>query len=218
MLVLSKVLFPLKILRLTVTFLGGRALAAAGPSLNISVPTLASFFWYARRAFDLTLTASLICFGRSLVILGSMAPTQPPPTSSKAAHPERSTGRCRSKATGRATVLFFLFQLLGLSSAETLDPLELPASPSSVSVWAVLLIIGLLLFGEACYLYDVSPYHSDFISPCLPLCFCIPFATACMPHSFSLQQHKCADVCVCRCRTLGSTLGKGCARLTDTSG
>ena len=168
MLVFSKVLFPLKILRLTVTFLGGRALPAAGPSLNITLPTLASFLWYARRASDLTLTASLICFGRSLVILGSMAPTQPPPTSSKAAQPERSTGRCRSKATGRATVLFFLFQLLGLSSAETLDPPELPASPSSVSVWAVLLIIGLLLFGEACCLYDVLPYHSDFIFPACP--------------------------------------------------
>ena len=77
MLVFSKVLFPLKVLRLTVTFLGGRALAAAGPSLNISLPTLASFLWYDRRAIDLALTASLICFGRSLVILGSIAPTQP---------------------------------------------------------------------------------------------------------------------------------------------
>ena len=98
-----------------------------------------------------------------------MAPTQPPPTSSKAAHPERSTGRCRSNATGRATGLCFLFQLLGLSSAEKLDPPELPASPSSVSVWAVLLIVGLLLFGEACFLYSVFPHYSVCIALCLPL-------------------------------------------------
>ena len=137
----------------------------------------------------LALTASLICFGGSLVILGSTAPTQPPPTSSKAAHPERSTGRCRSKATGRATILFFLFQLLGLSSAETLAHPELAPSPSSVSVWAVLLIIGLLLFGEACCPYDFTLTLLHL--PPLPLCISIPFITACIPHFFSPQQHIC---------------------------
>ena len=202
-LVFSKVLFPLRILRLTV-ILGGRALASAGPSLNVSFPALASFLWYTRRALDLALTASLICFGCSLLILGSMAPTQPPPTSSKAAHPERSTGRCRSKTTGRATILCFLFQLLGLSSAETLDPPELPASPSSVSVWAVLLIVGLLLFGEPCF-YSLT---------------CLPRLSLPISLTLSLRSSTIVPcyVCVCRCRALGNTLGKGCARLTDNSG
>ena len=76
------------------------------------------------------------------------APTQPP-SLSKATQSERSTGRCNFTATGCATSAFIFFQLLGLSSADKLDGSAAVPSPSSaLPVVAVLLIAGLVAFGE----------------------------------------------------------------------
>ena len=140
----------LKIRRLTatVTILGGRALAAPGPGLDVSLPALMGFLWYARRTPYLMLSASLILIGRSCAILGTAAQTKAP---KKATQPERSTGRCRSTATRSATSAFFFSQLLGLGSAEELRHSELP-SPSSLSVLGIVLGIGLVVLGEAYWL------------------------------------------------------------------
>lgn len=104
-------------------FQGGRTLGAPGPSLFISLPALASF----------------LC----VFFLGSAALTDPP---KKATWPERSTGLCRSTVSGSATSAFFFSQLLALGSAEKNSP-ELPSRSSALSVLAVVLVAGLVVFG-----------------------------------------------------------------------
>ena len=86
----------------------------------------------------------LIRIGRSVLVLGAAAaPSQQPPK--KATHPERSTSGCRSTARG-----FIFLQLLGLGSArEDFDTSELPSASSTLSMLAVVLVAGLMAFGEA---------------------------------------------------------------------
>ena len=111
-------------------------------------PVHHSFLALSRAFFGtsyLTLPALLIPIGRSVLFLGA-APTEPP---KKATQPERSTGRCRSTATGSATSAFVFSQLLGLGSAKIDNP-ELPSPSSALSVVAVVLVAGLVVFGEAC--------------------------------------------------------------------
>ena len=113
----------------------------------ISFPALASFLWYTRRTPHLTLPAPLIPIGRSVLYLG--AATEPP---KKATQPERSASRCRSTATGSATSALVFSQLLGLGSAEEFHNSELPSPSSALSVVAVVLVAGLVVFGDAYWL------------------------------------------------------------------
>ena len=137
---------PLKINSLLWQFVGARTLGAPGPSLVISFSAFASFLWYTHRTPCLMLPASLIHIDRSCAVLGAAGSSEPP---KKATQPERSTGRCRSTATGSVTSAFFFSQMLGLGSAETNSP-ELPSRSTALSVLAVVLVVaGLVVFGEA---------------------------------------------------------------------
>ena len=144
----------------------------------ISLPALASFFWYTLRTPHLALPASLIPIGRSVLFLGA-APTEPP---KKATQPEPSTVGCRFTATGSATSAFVFSQLLGLGSAEEFHNSELPSPSSALSVLAVVLVAGLVGFGEANWLCFSG-------SASLVLCLCPSSRT------FSLRNTG-ADLCV----------------------
>ena len=114
------------------------------------------FNYYLLRSRELSLVRSphtpprvarsLILIGRSCAILGTAAQTKAP---KKATQPQRLTGRCRSTATGSATSALFFSQLLGLGSAKEFRNSELPSPSSALSVLAVILIVGLVAFGEA---------------------------------------------------------------------
>ena len=92
----------------------------------------------------------------------------------RATHSERSTGRCRSTATGCAASGFIFLQLLGLSSAEEFDTPEVPSASSTLSVLAVVLAAGLVAFGEAnsclCDRFSLSFCLCLFVCLCLVLC------------------------------------------------
>ena len=118
---------------------------------------------------QLTLPALLIRLGRSTAILGAAAEQNQQPRASKATHPARSIGRCRSMATSSATTAFFFLQLLGFSSAEEFDIQEPPNSSSILSVLAVILVAGFAVFGEAHWL-------SDPVFLCLSLPLSPPFS------------------------------------------
>ena len=152
MLVFSKVSHPLwriirPLLKMTslmtlCQFSGGRTCGAPEPSSIVTFSAFASFLWYTRRTPCLMLPASIILIDRSCAVLGAAGSSEPP---KKATQPERSTGRCRSTATGSVTSAFFFSQMLGLGSAESNSP-ELPSPPSDLSV---ILLAGLVVFGEA---------------------------------------------------------------------
>ena len=151
----------------------------------ISLPALASFFWYTLRTPHLALPASLIPIGRSVLFLGA-APTEPP---KKATKPERSTGRCRFTATGSATSAFVFSQLLGLGSAEEFHNSELPSPSSALSVLAVVLVAGLVGFGEANWLCSSVSAPGPLSLPLI---------------SLSAQHRQCRFVCCAGVMSLGS--------------
>ena len=109
----------------------------------------ASFGTLAER---LTLPASLSRIGRSAAILGAAAEQNQQSRLTKATHPARSIGRCRSMATTSATTAFLFLQLLGFSSADEFDIQEPPSSSSILSVLAMILAAGFVVFGEAHWL------------------------------------------------------------------
>ena len=125
-------------------FVGGRTLGAPGPSLIVTFSAFASFFWYTRRTPRVARFPHFI--DRSCAVLGAAASSEPP---KKASKPERSTGRCRSTATGSATGAFLFSQMLGLGSAEEFHNSELSSPPSALSVLGIMLAVGLVAFGEA---------------------------------------------------------------------
>ena len=142
----------------SVTTLGGRALAAAGPTLSIGFPTLASFLWYAHRPHIYPL--GLFCIGRSLLsILGATAEPKQQLKSSSATQTRQPTSR--STATRFATSGFIFLQLLGLGSAEEFSE-ALPSASSTLSVLALVLVAGLVVFGECCQL--ISPVVLSFFA------------------------------------------------------
>ena len=112
------------------------------------------------------LPASLTLIDRSCAVLGAAGSSEPP---KKASQPQRSTGRCRSTATGSATSAFFFSQLLGLGSAEEFRNSEPPSLSSALSVLGIMLGVGLVVFGEAHWL-AVCPYlpiiQSVSLCPC----------------------------------------------------
>ena len=154
--------------------------------MTISLPALASFFWYTLRTPHLALPASLIPIGRSVLFLGA-APTEPP---KEATQPERSTGRCRFTATGSATSAFVFSQLLGLGSAEEFHNSELPSPSSALSVLAVVMVAGLVGFGEANWL-------------CFSGCAPGPLSLPLIAHFLSAQ-HRRRFVCCAGVMSLGS--------------
>ena len=107
----------------------------------------------------------------------------------RATHSERSTGRCRSTATGCAASGFIFLQLLGLSSAEEFDTPEVPSASSTLSVLAVVLAAGLVAFGEAinclCDRFSLSFCLCLFVCLCLVLCHSfshsVPPPYVCLP-------------------------------------
>ena len=146
----------LKLLRL-IRLSGGRALGAPGPSWMISFPTLMSFLWYASRPH--VLTCSLIPIRRSVFMFGAAAADQSRPSSSKASHPERSTGRCCSTATRSAASTFIFSQMLRSSAAEEFNTAEIHSSSSTLWIFAVAVVAGFVVLGED---YQLS------VSPCYP--------------------------------------------------
>ena len=143
--------------------------------MSIGLSTLASFLWCARQPHVYSL--GLFCIGRSLLsILGAAEPKQQPKASS-ATQTREPTSRCRSTATRFATSGFIFLQLLGLGSAEEFSE-ALPSASSTLSVLALVLVAGLVVFGEDCQL--MFPVVLSFFSlSFLTLGLC-PFASVCI--------------------------------------
>ena len=113
--------------------------------------------FFGTLAERLTLPASLSRIGRSAAVLGAAAEQNQQSRLTKATHPARSFGRCRSMATS-ATTAFFVLQLLGFSSADEFDTQESPSSSSTLMVLAVMLAAGLVVLGEAhCFVCGSAP-------------------------------------------------------------
>ena len=139
---------PLEMTSFMCQLLGGRTPGDPGPSLNVTFSAFATFLWYTRRTPHLVLPASLILIDRSCAVLGAATTDEPP---KKASQPQRSTGGCRSTATGSVASALIFSQMLGLGSAESNSP-ELPSPPSDLLVLAVILVAGLVVVGEAYWL------------------------------------------------------------------
>ena len=144
----------------------------------------ASFGTLAER---LTLPASLSRIGRSAAILGAAAEQNQQPRLTKATHPARSIGRCRSMATTSATTAFFFLQLLGFSSAEEFDIQESPSSSSILSVLAMILAAGFVVFGEA-HWFPCDPFSVSVSALSLPCCALLP--------SPGLHLPRCILICI----------------------
>ena len=191
MLVFSKVSHPLwriirpllKMTSLMCQFSGGRTCGAPEPSSIVTFSAFASFLWYTRRTPCLMLPASLILIDRSCAVLGAGGSSEPP---KKATRLERSTGRCRSTATGSATSAFIFSQLLGLGSAEEFHISDLPSPSSALSVLGIMLAVGLVAFGEAYWLVVCSSLLV-YIRPSL-------FFISCSDCSLSISPSDCVTL------------------------
>ena len=142
----------------------------------MGLSTLSSFLWCARQPHVYSL--GLFCIGRSLLsILGAAPEPKQQPKSSSATQTRQPTSRCRSTATRFATSGFIFLQLLGLGSAEEFSE-DLPSASSTLSVLALVLVAGLVVFGEDCQL--MFPVVLSFFSlSFLTLGLC-PFASVCV--------------------------------------
>ena len=103
------------------------------------------------------LACSLIPFRRSVFMFGAATADQSRPSSLKASHPERSTGRCRSTATRSAASTFIFSQMLRSSAAEEFNTAEMHSSSSTLWIFAVAVVAGFVVLGEACQLTLVLP-------------------------------------------------------------